>query len=51
MASWVDSLLHTFMQVFHYSVEGKKKKNKKKQIPKDKAAQNKEKDRTRCMTN
>ena len=28
MASWVDSLLHTFMQVFHYSVEGKKKKNK-----------------------
>ena len=47
MASWVDSLLHTFMQVFDYSVERKKKK----QTSKNKAAQNKEKDWASSMTN
>ena len=45
MASWVDSFLHTFMQVFHYFVKRKKKnKQTNKQTPKNEAAQNKEKD-------
>ena len=31
MMSWVDSLMHTFMQVFHYSVKTKTKKTNKQQ--------------------
>ena len=43
MASWVDSLLHTFMQVFHYSVEGKKKKKTKNKYQKTKQHKTKKK--------